>query len=327
MKKTVSLILVLIMLFICITACSTKTEESTDDNKTSVDNTHPIDIIFLYAAGEASEGSEDLLIGFGQAGDYGINDGWIDSELKVYTELKDKLKTPFDGSKTFVYTGSDRTYRNINTRGYGYTSIRFGKFYCTYDEYIEIVTDEHTDINMLEVVRYLHGTDILTYYRRSVSEEALQTEITIEEDVLKKTAEGFALKIISKEDLSKYADGQVTYTPVKGLCSVNYDRYINGYLTDESISVYIASNGEIMYYSAPFFGKYDTLEAELTKEKLDKANKKLRNKIEELRLTNLSMGISRVVTSTSGEAFLRIPIEYDTDEGSRIGYYVYINIQ
>ncbi len=51
------------------------------------------------------------------------------------------------------------------------------------------------------------------------------------------------------------------------------------------------------------------------------------NKIKELELTNLSMTSHNIVTSTSGEAFLRIIIEYDTDEGFRTGDSVFINIQ
>ena len=111
-----------------------------------------------------------------------------------------------------------------------------------------------------------------------------------------------------------------------GIFTYHYARYIEGYVTDESVFVVVTGDSEVYAYVAHNFGKYDTLKSKLTKEKLDAAYEKLMNKIEELKLTNLFMYDPMIVTNTSGDVFLKISIEYDTDEGGRTGDSVFINI-
>ena len=157
--------------------------------------------------------------------------------------------------------------------------------------------------------------------------ERPRTDTPVDEITAKQIAEDFILKIITEEDFSKFDEGVFSPYAGSGLYAVLYTRYINGYATDDSINVVVTPDGEAVMYNGRYVGKYDTLESKLTKEKLDAANEKLRTKIEEMNLKNLSMGISRIVTTISGEAFLRIPVQYDTANGGSTNNYVFVNIQ
>ena len=306
MKKIIALILVLITLFTCITSCSTPKEETKEP--LSEENVLKEDI-FLYALGQSSPGK---VIGSMSAEDYGICDS-ARSEDKVFDELKNKEKTPFGKSRIFVYQRSECEFTTSSSQKV------YGNFYSTYDRYVEEESGDR--------VNYLHGTNILTTYFKGHVERP-RTDTPVDEITAKQIAEDFILKIITEEDFSKFDEGVFSPYAGSGLYAVCYTRYIGGYATDEDITVVIhPETKEITLYSAQYFGKYDALEAKLTKEKLDAANEKLRTKIEEMNLKNLSMGISRIVTTISGEAFLRIPVQYDTANGGSTNNYVFVNIQ
>ncbi len=286
-------------------------DEKTPVEENKNEENKPKEDIFLYVPGQSSPSK---VTGFVSAGDYGVDTGTSGSEDKVFDKLKGEEKKPFKSLGTFVYQDSNCRYKNTNTEK------EYGDFYSIYDIYVE------KDVVHPARVTYLHGTDILTSYIIGDAQRPSPND-TMEEALCKKIAQDFILNIITLEEFSKFSDDGVFTNDGNGLYTYIYTRYIEGYATDETISISMNCEGEVYIYSSSFLGKYDTLEAELTKEKLDTANEKLRNKVEELRLTNLSMGISRIVTSTSGEAFLRISIGYDTVEGGRTGDYVYINIQ
>ena len=302
MKKIIALILVLITLFMYISSCSTKNNETPEETK-------PIKDVFLSSSGVESEQSDSS--GFISASVYAIC-GTTVSEDKVFDQLKGKKKTLFDSTKTFVYQRSECEYKTLNGQK------EYGDFYSVYDIYIE---EEDGDR-----IEYLHGTDILTTYFKGHVERPRGS--TIDEITAKQVAEDFILKIITEKEFSEFDDGVFSPYAGSGLYACRYTRYIEGYATDEDIIVVIhPETEEVTSYSAHCFDKYDALEVKLTKEKLDTANEKLRTKIEEMNLKNLSMGISRIVTTIFGEAFLRIPIDYETDNGEKTSEYVYINIQ
>lgn len=308
MKKIIALILVLITLFMCIASCSTPTDENKKEDEAPIEN-KPKEDIFLYTLGQSSPGRVN---GFSSAKDYGICDS-ARSEDQVFDELKNKEKTPFGKSRIFVYQRSECEFTTSSSQKV------YGNFYSTYDRYIEEESGDR--------VNYLHGTNILTTYFKGHVERP-RTDTPIDEITAKQIAEDFILKIITEEEFSKFDEGVFSPYAGSGLYAVCYTRYIGGYATDEDITVVIhPETKEITLYSAQYFGKYDALEAKLTKEKIDVANEKLKTKIEEMNLKNLSMGISRIVTTISGEAFLRIPIQYDTDNGGSTNNYTYVNIQ
>ena len=279
------------------------------NEKTPVEENKPKEDIFLYTLSQSSPGK---VIGSMSAKDYGICDS-ARSEDQVFDELKNKEKTPFGKSRIFVYQRSECEFTTSSSQKV------YGNFYSTYDRYVEEESGDR--------VNYLHGTNILTTYFKGHVERP-RTDTPVDEITAKQIAEDFILKIITEEEFSKFDEGVFSPYAGSGLYAVCYTRYIGGYATDEDITVVIhPETKEITLYSAQYFGKYDALEAKLTKEKLDAANEKLRTKIEEMNLKNLSMGISRIVTTIFGEAFIRIPTQYDTESGGTASNYTYLNIQ
>ncbi|MBP3333616.1 MAG: hypothetical protein J6M35_06170 [Clostridia bacterium] len=325
MKKLISLIMALITIVMCITSCSSESNneetpneerpnEETPNEETPMDENKPVEYIFFYSPGQSASSDENVpssSTGFVHINDYGVNHG-TKSEKKVFDELKGATKIPFEGSGTFVYDYSDCQFKTNK-------SDEYGDFYSIYDRYK----------GNKSYVNYLHGTDILTCY---VNKDALayrnKDNKTMAAAECKRIAEKFISNILTPEEFSKFNEG-VFVTPFAsndGLFSYHYTRFIGGYATDEYVYVVVTADGEIAAYVAHNFGKYDTLISKLTKEKIDAAKEKLENKIEELELPNLSMTSHNIVTNTSGDAFLRITIEYGGNEGFKAGDSLFINI-
>ena len=176
-----------------------------------------------------------------------------------------------------------------------------------------------------EIIRYFHGTDILVYYNIPEPTDALFVEMTIPKDELKKIATDFVLTMMSEENFSEYNDGEVTIiTSMICLAKVVFPRYINGYRTSDAIVVMLDSNGKVLIYRIDQRDRYD--QSKLTKEKLDTAYEKLKNKIEGMGLPNLSLEAPRIVISSTGEFFLNIRIKYDFKEGFTVPENIYVNI-
>ena len=313
MKKLISLIMVLITIVMCITSCSSESNNvETPNEETPIDENKPVEYIFFYSPGQSASSDENTPSnsnGFVHIDDYGVNHG-TKYEYKVFDELKGKKKTPFKGSGTLVYDYSNCQFKT-NKSG------EYGNFYSIYDRY---VGEDGSSAN------YLHGTDILTYYDADVN--LRPKNMTMEAAECKQIAEKFISNILTPEEMSKFNEGVFTtrFGNVDGLFTYHYTRFIGGYATDEYVYVVVTGDGEVAAYVAHNFGKYDTLISKLTKEKIDAAKEKLENKIEELELTNLSMTSHNIVTNTSGEAFLRITIQYDVGEDVRRGDSLFINI-
>ena len=202
---------------------------------------------------------------------------------------------------------------------------------CQKEEY-ELIFDKNSIINCIALVyEFEDGATIYTDYTnikyRKGNIERPRGGATIDEKRAKQAAKELLLKIMTEKEFSEYDEGVFSPYAGSGLYAVLYTRYINGYATDDSINVVVTPDGEAVMYNGRYVGKYDTLESKLTKEKLDAANEKLRTKIEEMNLKNLSMGISRIVTTIFGEAFIRIPTQYDTESGGTASNYTYLNIQ
>jgi len=144
---------------------------------------------------------------------------------------------------------------------------------------------------------------------------------------IRKAAEDFILTVISEEEFSKYADGKILEYPVKGLFAIRYMRYVANCTTDDYISVVMTSKGKVVSYTAFSFGKYDNLELKFTEENVSFAYDKLIAKVNSMHLKNPSMSKPSIVTDTSGNPFIKVVVEYDTDDGGRNSDYLYVNIQ
>ena len=308
LKLITSLGCLCLVVAVCVGVWNVDFSSPSGDEKTPVDENIPKQDVFLSTSGESvvGESSSD----FQTASEYGVGIGFAKSEYKSFDELKGKEKTAFKGSKTFIYNESRCTFKNSEKKEYG-------TFYCIYDEYVE------KGVQTGERVEYLHGTDILVYYFKPTGVQSASD--TLSEDTIRKISKEFVLKIISEKEFSNYSDGELVDSPTN-YYHIKYSRYIHGYRTDDSIAIELTRTGAVALYSAPNFKKYEALESKLTKEKLDTAYEKLKNKIEAMSLKNLDMSDPLIVTSTTGEPFIRVGVTYDTSDEYSVGEYFYVNI-
>ena len=177
-----------------------------------------------------------------------------------------------------------------------------GSFYSQYDVYS----------NGSQKVEYLANTDLVVYYDNLTGGKAEGKQQRSEEELLQ-IAKDFLQKCMGAEAVSQY-----TYSGMDldlgGITALAFDRLIEGYKTDDLLSVFFADDGTVLGYNGRNACKFDAVSTKLTKEKLDAATQKLMEKIEALGLDSFERGAPVLTTNTSGEVFIKIWIRYEVTE-------------
>ncbi len=276
MKKIVTVISVILIMMTSLCACAEKER------------------VFLSTTtnGVANEKTNS----FKNPKEYGI--GMLTTSGKKYDELIGKSKKPFEKEETYTY--KDSSYKKKNSK-----SDEAGTFYCVYDEY----TGEH------KYVKYIHGTDNMTYYFDStVKDKESDSYPEKSDDELRKIAKQFFLSIMSEEQFSNYDEDSIIKDNMDDGYWVSYARYIEGYLTDDILHIWIKNNGEIRSYTGPCFGKYEEIKSDIKKNELDETKKILMEKMESVGLTNYVCDGAQIVTDTSGKIYLGLHYHYGDTE-------------
>lgn len=185
------------------------------------------------------------------------------------------------------------------------TSNEIGDFYCIYDVY----TSEE------EEVMYLHDTDIISFYHKDFNPD--ENYPLMEENEVRKIAEDFLKSIIPGETLETFTYERMTMDAI-GRYSIFYTKYVEGYATDETISVWVDRCGTISGYNGLNLKKYETLNAVIEREQLDSAYEFLVSTISAMGLLELEYYEPTIITNTSGELYLEVSFTYVDEEG--IGY-------
>lgn len=260
--------------------------------------------VFLYVPSEAARIDNSVPDNFSASSVYGV---FTNKERVPLTEYQGKSKiSPITSEPVkYNYTVS---YRKATTEG------EFGTYYSQFDRYE----------NDSEIIDYLHGTDQIVYYSTpSDSDPALSL---MSEEKVKAIAEAFILDIISQESFDQLSYVQMS-TDALNRYALLYVRYIEGYPTDETISIWIDKDGTVSGYNGYNVGKYDPLSEKLSKQALDAAYSTLTEKINKLELTELKCHEPQLVTSSTGVVFVQVSITYVDQIGMRCSDVVMTNVQ
>lgn len=243
-------------------------------------------------------GEEDPFMDFGWATDLGVCAENAEEEEED-SSLAGTSVTPNEDWGTLDYFYTEYKKENIYSEEYG-------TFYSAYDVY-----KYHGN-----TVKYLKGTDIISYYKTESNLSGLDKYSKSEEES-RQIAEDFLLKYICTQDeLEKYTYNSVEKVDSDYSCCVSYVRYILGYETDEIINVYINREGKVWEYTNSNRMKFDLLPETLTKEDLDNAIQKMKDKVNSIDgVSNTKFGEPRLTTSTMGELYIVIGINYTIQLG------------
>lgn len=242
--------------------------------------------IFLYmpSMNATNQGITDQ---FKPSSDYGV---YTALSTQTFNELSNAKIRPAFSAQAFEYVESICYLKNT-------TSNEYGSFYSVFDIYR----------NGEDEIKCLRGTNQIAFYFTPYEQNT--SSLKISESSAKSIAEEFILNVISQKQFDKftYLD---TSVDALGRYMVCYARYISGYVTDETIAVWVDTNGHVSGYNGYNVDKYDSLTDQLTKDKLDAAHELLLSKIESLNLLIERYDAPCITTSTDGKLFLQVNVHY-----------------
>ena len=285
MKKTVFIILTAILSGLLISC----TEQSNLFSQTDI----PKEDLFLISISENGSTISDQSSEFKSAASYGISTAFQTIEEK---SLLESVKDPFNDGSTYTYRDSTR-YLKAEKEG------EFGTFYSQFDHYYGNNAD----------LKYLAGTDTIVYYYK-YSNPPTQSKQLDEKELISQ-AKDFLKQCIPEKSLANYEYGGMEHGALN-MTLISFRRVVEGYSTDDVLTIFFDEAGEIIGYNGYSACKYDAISVKLTKDKLDSATEKLTQKIDALELNILTRSDPVLTTNTSGDVFIEIRIRYEIVTGN-----------
>lgn len=181
-----------------------------------------------------------------------------------------------------------------------------GSYRCKLDTFLS----KENDIEL----RFLPGSDMVLYYFNYNDSSKDDSHIIMTEDYLKETSQNFLKTLFTEEQLKNYTDFS-NYKGTPNAQVVRYSYFINGYETDDSINLIFNKHGYINSMNAMYFGKYEPLKDNLTKERLDNAAKKIKEKLETVNAKNKNISDPIITMNTAGDVYLKVELTYDDQNG------------
>ena len=263
--------------------------------------------VFLFHSSLTGESDASITKNFSSSSEYGLDT--VDTK-----EVDNDLTS---NTKSSPITGNSISYAHTKYKLKSNSTGEHGTFYSRYDVYTSNKDEYH----------YLPNSDQMVYYSTPYDSNLSYPEMT--EEQVRAIGEKFILSHISQEDFSKYTFVSMS-VDVLGIYNLMYVRYIGSYKTDEVIFVNVDRSGHISCFDARNLGKYDGLIAKIETKAVDQAYKELLDKIQSLNLKNCvidSIPLA-IVTSTTGDVYLRIGVKYDiyADTGCAELFYVSIEL-
>lgn len=300
-KKAIRILMLVIGWTFALSACN-KTSGNAEPNITTLPN-------------KTTEGSKSIQYQFsvihsemGDSGMYVIPNLAEADEKGLYTNEVQYENTELTGKEISV-PGTAKTAKYIKSTAKleSNNSGKYGDFYSIFDTY---------RINREETVDLLHNTNLVVFYSRSLAYHP--TDSPISEETAREIAETFIINTIGTESFLKLDFRDVRINALDRYV-VTYQRWVNGYATDEMIWVFVAKNGVVVAYNGYNVGKYDAVPYMPTKAEIDAAYEVLNDQVHSLGLSDVNCEETFLITNTAGEVFLEMRFSYSVMIGDSIG--------
>ncbi len=301
MKKIVILI---ILATLTLSVCSCGIDSRLDGNSVNTSDGEENDVksdkIFLITFSEGV--SQDTFKNFKDSAEFGLN---MSLERTQLTDVEAAKKHPMDAQKTLNYSYSEVISQDS-------TAIKEGTFYSVYDFY---VLDD-------EKIAFLHDSDTVCFYTKPYNPD--EGYPIMSEERVKEIADDFLLTVISEPFFSNF-EYEGAFTDVLGRYALLYKRYVCGYPTDETISIWIDRSGEISGYNGYNVNKYNTLITDISATAIELSADVLLSELKSLELTGFMSAQPELTTNSDGVVFVSIKFSYESD-GMTIGAIAYSQI-
>lgn len=228
-----------------------------------------------------------------------INDTVIGnaSATKQFTLENDSFQLKLKKSYATSFANSQRS----DLHSYGYYDL-----YQTENE-----TDDFE-------IAFRQNSNQLAYLR---SLARLNQSGNVTEQEARVYADSALTELYGEQVLQEYTN-VVVQTTAHSTYAFTYSRLLSGYLTNDRIAIEINFKGKVCYINARQLGIFDSLEAEITEQKISTAESILRDSISE---TYQIQGKQLFVDAISGKCYLQLIVARTTDTGYE-GNYFYINV-
>ncbi|MBQ5843175.1 MAG: hypothetical protein IIW63_08560 [Clostridia bacterium] len=310
MKKIMILI---ILAALTLSVCSCGVDSGVDGNSInneadrnsvsasdSEENDVKSDKTFLISFSEGV--SPDTFKNFADSAEFGLNTALERTQL---TDVAATKKHPMDAQKTLNYSYSKVISQDS-------AAIEEGTFFSAYDFY---VLDD-------EKIAFLHDSDTVCFYTRPYNPD--EGYPIMSEERVKEIAEDFLLTVISEPLFSNF-EYEGMSTDILGRYALLYKRYVCGYPTDETISIWIDRSGEISGYNGYNVSKYNTLITDISATAIELSADVLLSELKSLELTGFTSAQPELTTNSDGVVFVSIKFSYESG-GISIGAIAYSQI-
>lgn len=282
-----------------LSACAPKSElnpavQSSDEVQSSNEVQTLTERVYLHVP---SEGMETIITtDFKVASEYGL---YTKKEYIEYDDMKNSTVLSPEG-QTLKYVYSNCKKKND-------LSEDLGTYYSRYDVY-----ENEEGVT----VEKLHGSEIVAYYFKPYNRDTNYPEMN--ESQVREIAEQFLKENVSENVLGNFEFDHMG-TDALGRYSLLYQRYVEGYRTDETISIWVDRNGQVSGYNGYNLGKYDNLDERITQKDISSSEKLLINKLNSMNEQDLKCNGIRLITDTTGNLFLEMYVSYIGVEGTEYG--------
>lgn len=301
MKKIVILI---ILAALMLSVCSCGVDSGLDGNSVNASDSEKNEVksdkTFLIAFSEGT--SLDTFKNFKDSAEFGLN---LSLERTQLTDVEATKKHPLDAQKNLHYSYSEVPPQDSS-------KIKEGTFYSVYDFYV--LNDEK--------VGFLHDSDTVCFYTKPYNPDGEYPIMS--EDRVKEIADDFLLTVISEPVFSNF-EYEGMSTDVLGRYALLYKRYVCGYPTDETISIWIDRSGEISGYNGYNVKKYNTLISNVSESAIKLSVDALLSELKSLELTDFKAAQPELTTNSDRVVFVSIRFSYKSN-GITIGETAYLNI-
>lgn len=258
------------------------------------------DKIFLISFAEGV--SPDTFENFRDATELGLD---LSSKTIQLTDAEAVKKHPVDAKKTYNYSYSEGIPRDSST-------IEKETFYRLYDFY---VLDN-------ERIAFLHDSNTVCFYTKPYNPN--EEYPIMSEERVKEIADEFLLAAISEPLFSKFKYEGMS-TDILGRYALLYKRYVCGYQTDETPSIWVDRSGEISGYNGYNVSKYNALIADISETAIKLSADALLSELKSLELTDFKPEQPELTTNSDGVVYIMIKFSYKSN-GFTIGQEAYLKI-
>ena len=217
--------------------------------------------------------------------------------------------------RVFTYYESEIRYTNPEYPKSGSDQNQKGSHYA---HFLTYQSEDHTELT------FLADTDLVVWYGKSHSPNYSDRK-TFSDEQLKEIADNFVLQYVSKDKFDTLTFENI-WTDQFDQHVVSYRRSIEGYLTDEKITVTIESDGVVEYMDARGLYMFDGLPYLISKRNLDAASNYLREQIDALGLADLTYSPFYLTTDGDGNIYLEQIVRFTDLTGEPDMQVLFINV-